>query len=173
MFKKFKSVYHKLPKNYQNIISNTIAQMDKKHRRKPTGKKIKIKKVIDFYRRENNMSQKDLLEECKKDVTFSEDTYKSILRRNLVKLDNYTIKLVSKILGIPDDFSVKHKSTEHKSYSFTDDYYYYLMEFQMNSVYDNFQCLSKNNQRAILYLANALYYNQIHPELFLEEDEQL
>lgn len=182
MVNEFKSVYLKLPENYKNIITGTILRMDKEHNSPPTHKIFNIKTLIKFYLSKNEMTENDLLDECYKlDKDFSEETYKSILKRNLVNVqDNKTIKLVTKILNIPSDkqgnlyieydipqeFKIGNIDKQ-KVYPFTSDYYSYISEFQSNSVYDNFSCLPYKNQQAILYLTKALYYNQTSPELFM------
>ncbi len=186
MVKEFKSFYDKLPENLQTIITETIIRMEKTHKKKSTRKIFNIKHIINFYLKQNNMTTKELLELCyEADECFSEDTYKSILKRNLANIqDNQTFKLVSKILKIPFDergnvyieYDIsKEPQTGNictrKVYPFSREYYPYLTEFQRNSIYDNFKCLSTQNQKAILYLTHALFYNQISPELFMHSED--
>lgn len=186
MVKKFKSFYDKLPKNYQRIINGTIIRMKKMHKIKPTRKVFDIKHIINFYLKQNNMTTKELLELCyEADECFSEETYKSILKRNLANIqDNETFKLVSKLLKIPSDergnvyieYDIPKEQqigniSTHKVYSFSSEYYPYLTEFQNNTVYDNFKCLGTEDQRAILYLTQALFYNQTSPELFMPSED--
>ena len=185
MVKEFKSFYDKLPENLQTIITETIIRMEKTHKKKSTRKIFDIKHIINFYLKQNNMTTKELLELCyEADECFSEDTYKSILKRNLANIqDNQTFKLVSKILKIPSDergnvyieYDIPKEEhganiCTHKVYSFSREFYPYLSEFQNNSVYDNFNCLKTKDQKAILYLTQALYYNQTSPELFIHSE---
>lgn len=186
MVKEFKSFYDKLPENYQKIISGTIAKMKKTHKTKFTRKALDIKHIINFYLKQNNMTTKELLGLCyEADECFSEETYKSILKRNLANIqDNETFKLVSKILKIPSDergnvyieYDIPKEQqigniSTHKVYPFSSEYYPYLTEFQNNTVYDNFKCLGTEDQKAILYLTQALFYNQTSPELFMPSDD--
>lgn len=185
MVKEFKTFYDKLPENYQKIINGTITRMKKTHKKKSTRKVFDIKHIINFYLKQNNMTTKELLELCyEADEDFSEDTYKSILKRNLANIqDNKTFKLVSKILKIPSDERgnayIEYDIPEelqianiftHKVYPFSSEYYPYLTEFQNNTVYDNFKCLGTEDQQSILYLTQALFYNQTSPELFMHSE---
>ena len=183
MVKEFKTFYDKLPENYQKIINGTITRMKKTHKKKSTRKVFDIKHIINFYLKQNNMTTKELLELCyEADEDFSEDTYKSILKRNLANIqDNKTFKLVSKILKIPSDergnVYIEYDIPEelqianiftHKVYPFSSESY--LTEFKNNTVYDNFKCLGTEDQQSILYLTQALFYNQTSPELFMHSE---
>lgn len=185
MVKEFKSSYDKLSENYQRIINGTITRMKKTHKTKSTRKVFDIKHIINFYLKQNNMTTKELLELCyEADECFSEETYKSILKRNLANIqDNETFKLVSKLLKIPSDergnvyieYDIPKEQqigniSTHKVYPFSSEYYPYLTEFQINTVYDNFKCLGTEDQKAILYLTQALFYNQTSPELFMHSE---
>lgn len=186
MVKEFKSFYDKLSENYQRIINGTITRMKKTHKTKSTRKVFDIKHIINFYLKQNNITTKELLELCyEADECFSEETYKSILKRNLANIqDNETFKLVSKLLKIPYDergnvyieYDIPKEQqigniSTHKFYPFSSEYYPYLTEFQNNTVYDNFKCLGTEDQKAILYLTQALFYNQTSPELFMHSED--
>lgn len=123
------------------------------------------------------MKPRELLKKCKEaDECLLEDTYKSMIKRNLANpKDNDTFKLVSKILKIPFDAQgnayIEYNNTTHNTYAFSNEYYSYCTEFQTKSVYENFKCLDKEDQKAVLYLTKSLFYNQTSPELFMHSED--
>lgn len=183
---RFKEFYSKLPENYQSIVSTAILEMEKEHKIEATKKQISIKDVIGFYLKKNKMTQYKLLQLCREiDSGFSEDTYKSMRRRNLANIkDNATFKTVAEVLNIPLDdngtpyveYDIPDGSqtggiSKHRVYPFTSDYYSYVLEFQTNTVFQNFECLSAENRHAAAVLAESLYYNLYCPELFMPSDD--
>lgn len=177
MVKEFKSFYDKLPENLQTIITETIIRMEKTHKKKSTRKIFNIKHIINFYLKQNNMTTKELLELCyEADECFSEDTYKSILKRNLANIqDNQTFKLVSKILKIPFDergnvyieYDIsKEPQTGNictrKVYPFSREYYPYLTEFQRNisTLFNLFTPFNINNN--IICFIRRIYITEIY-----------
>ena len=185
MEKQFQTYYDKLPENYKHIILQTMRRMQKSSNEKPPKKKINLKNTINEYLKRNNMKETELLEKCiDLDIGFSEDTYKSIKKRNIVNISkNETLKIVASILNIPSDENgnlyIEYEIPEelqigninkHRVYSYTNEYYSYMTKYDSNSILYSFKHLSKQNQGAITYLTTALYYNISSPELFLPND---
>ena len=178
---RFKEFYFKLPENYQSIVRTAVLGMEKEHKIKATKKRIRIKEVIKFYLKEKKMTQYKLLKSCTKiDPQFSEDTYKSMCRRNLANVkNNQTFKTVAAVLDIPIDndgnpyieYDISNGlqtggTAKPRTYPFTSDYYSYVTEFQGNTVIENFACLSAQNGRAVATLTESLYHNLYAPEFF-------
>ncbi|MCI6616729.1 hypothetical protein [Ruminococcus sp.] len=184
MLTKFINFYLKLPENLQTIITGTILRMSKEHKDKLPKKRINVPLIIDYYRKKKNWTIERLMEECvKKDECFSRETYKSIMRRNIVKIkENLTIKDLIDVLEIPTDedgniifnennYPTPTGLTPITFEKYTDEYKDYIFEFNQASVYHNFNCLNEDNQKAIIYLTRSLYYNQFAPEQFTFQDE--
>lgn len=190
MLNDFKEYYSKLPENLQNIMQRTIHMMSKNHKILPPKKRINVKEVVDYYRKKKEWSVNHLLalcaENCNEDEKeISSDTYYSIMKRNVVNIkNNKLLKKIIEVLDIPTDNSgnilfIEHDylspitKTTHKSPAFTHEYYEYLVEFQNNSVYYNFECLDEKNKRAMTYLAKSLYYNQTCSERFMINPDEI
>ncbi len=186
MLTKFKNYYLKLPENLQTIISGTIFRMSKEHHKKLTKRRINVPLIIDYYRKKKNWTTEDLLSECsKRDKSISGETYKSIMKRNIVKVkENPTIQILIDVLEIPtyEDGNIIFNENNYPTPTglkpitlkkYTNEYKDYIFEHNSGSVYHNFNCLNEDNQKAIIYLTRSLYYNQFAPEQFTFQDEDI
>ena len=204
----FKEAYFRLQKNLQNIINETIRRMSKIHHKEYPKKYLDIPKIIKYYRKKRNLTVEELLSLCSEaGYNISENTYKSIMKRNVVRVrNNETLKALVDVLKIPTNESgsvlyierfcreivsadqiKKQKKTvklakqdKHIKWTiknkklhqilFTSAGSDYILEFQNNSVFSNFNCLDHQNQRAIIFLIKSLYDNQMTPERFMNNE---
>lgn len=193
LLREFSTTFSELPENYKTIVTNTIGYMEKNHKMQTVKKEINLKQLIKHYRKLNDdMSENELLDKCAElDDCFNEETYKSIVKRNLVKLkDNPTMQTVAQVLGIPFDEngipyidkgsknekkklnkSLNEKLIPERIYTLTDEYIKYSNEFQIIGIKESFKLLSINDMRAITYLVKALKENILAPELFYHTEE--
>ena len=187
MNEEFKKSFDKLSSGYKKIIAQTIRKMDKTHKLKKPKKIIRVKAIVDYYRKQQGLKQRELIDKLSQiDSVFSEDTYMSILKRNLANVkDNATMKLIVQVLGIPTDSNgipyILRKlpdtgkssiidKTEYKQYYYTQETSNYMLEFQIDDVYNAFKKLNENNKKAVLYLVHSLNNYTIAPDVF-ENDE--
>ena len=185
MNEEFKKAFDSLSYAYKKIIVQVIRMMDKKNEK--VKKFIDIRKLINYYRERKGLTHEQLINEISQiDSTFNENTYYSILKRNLVDIkNNETIKLIVQVLDIPvdsngipyisrklpyaDENSFLYK-TEHKDYVFTPEALECLTKFHQNSIYYGFDMLSEKDKKIILYLVHCFNNYTIAPDVF-ENDE--
>lgn len=174
----FIKIYNELNTNLQRIVAETILRMEKNHKVHLDRKKWKLRPIVKFYAAKAGVTYEQIMGSTGIEDNFFKDILKSD-RMNIK--NNLAVQNIIEFLNIPVDKSgnpyIAKKDIEElygkededfpeKQYRFRDEYYDYIMEFQSNSVYDNFECLSEANKAAVLYLVDALYKNEICPELF-------
>jgi|GEM_PF-5722976 hypothetical protein len=189
MNEEFKKAFDSLSYAYKKIIAQVIRMMDKTHKFKKPKKIIRVKAIVDYYRKQKGLKQRELIDKLSQnDPAFSEDTYMSILKRNLVNVkDNATMKSIEEVLGIsvdsngipyilrklPDtgNSSIIDK-TEYKQYYYTKETSNYMLEFQIDDVYNAFKKLNENNKKAVLYLVHSLNNYTIAPDVFENDEDE-
>ena len=172
--KEFEDMYCKLPNNLKYIIDQTLKRMEKTTIGRAPSRAINIKKTINYYRKKNKLTNNVLYDKCMSiDPAFNEDTFKQSLKRGVVDIsNNQNIQTVIKVLNIPNVNGIPYIDNDdmltkkHKNYQFTKEYYSYIAKYQTGSALQSFMNISEKNQKAIIYLTKALYYNERNPELF-------
>ena len=104
MLEEFIKYYSKLPRNLMVIIETTIRMMKKEHQVKESKKRLDVPGIINYYRKKEGLTVEQLIDKCngtKFEDVYSINTYKAIIKRNVVVKLNLMMKM-------EQDFFVKY-----------------------------------------------------------------